>query len=582
MRTLKGKMTDLVAIIVVLVLLSGWFLIGKNVENQLYRQAESSLTSLMEVLSAEIENYGVQGLIANADRWKNESSSRVTIITFDGRVLYDNKVPVEELDDHGSRPEVREAILKGFGKDLRYSRSVKDQSLYMAKSVADKDGNLYVLRISLPLSYMDQAIFEARKSLLFSLLGAGFIALIVGIFFSRQISKPLEDLTNEALKSERGRLSIGKKTNILEVFKLAEALEGMSSKLDKTLQDLKREQSYLESLLDSLPIGVMVIDKNSKIRYANNSIAYALREAPKLSKGLPFQSVIKVPELITLLEKSFKGEDSTIVFTSINKTERYLQAQSLSIEWGVMVVVTDMTERVLLEEARKAFIADASHELQTPLTIIRGAAELLMENEKMEPKEAKELAKKIITQQERMTGLVDDLLLLSRLEARPHEPKWEDVDLAVLLKNLVNEGKNLPAAEKIRLEYLGPQEAPTKGDAEELRRAFWNLLENAIKYTRKRFQDRDGGKVVLSLEKEEGHWIITVDDNGIGVPYELKDIIFERFQRGEKDRSREASKTGGYGLGLAIAQKIIKSHGGTINLEDKEEGALFRVKLPSG
>ncbi|HCD71771.1 MAG TPA: hypothetical protein DEQ04_04315, partial [Thermovirga lienii] len=180
MRTLKGKMTDLVAIIVVLVLLSGWFLIGKNVENQLYRQAESSLTSLMEVLSAEIENYGVQGLIANADRWKNESSSRVTIITFDGRVLYDNKVPVEELDDHGSRPEVREAILKGFGKDLRYSRSVKDQSLYMAKSVADKDGNLYVLRISLPLSYMDQAIFEARKRLLFSLLGAGFIALIVG------------------------------------------------------------------------------------------------------------------------------------------------------------------------------------------------------------------------------------------------------------------------------------------------------------------------------------------------------------------------------------------------------------------
>jgi two-component system phosphate regulon sensor histidine kinase PhoR len=582
MRTLRGKMTDLVAIIVVLVLLSGWFLIGKNVENQLYRQAESSLTSLMEVLSAEIENYGVQGLIANADRWKNESSSRVTIITFDGRVLYDNKVPVEELDDHGSRPEVREAILKGFGKDLRYSRSVKDQSLYMAKSVADKDGNLYVLRISLPLSYMDQAIFEARKSLLFSLLGAGFIALIVGIFFSRQISKPLEDLTNEALKSERGRLSIGKKTNILEVFKLSEALEGMSRKLDKTLQDLKREQSYLESLLDSLPIGVMVIDKNSKIRYANNSIAYALREDPKGSKGLPFQSVIKVPELINLLEKSFKGEDSTIVFTSINKTERYLQAQSLSIEWGVMVVVTDMTERVLLEEARKAFVADASHELQTPLTIIRGAAELLMENEKMEPKEAKELAKKIITQQERMTGLVDDLLLLSRLEARPHEPKWEDVDLAVLLKNLVNEGKNLPAAEKITLEYFGPKEAPTKGDAEELRRAFWNLLENAIKYTRKRFQDRDGGKVVLSLEKEEGHWIITVDDNGIGVPYELKDIIFERFQRGEKDRSREASKTGGYGLGLAIAQKIIKSHGGTINLEDKEEGALFRVKLPSG
>jgi len=131
------------------------------------------------------------------------------------------------------------------------------------------------------------------------------------------------------------------------------------------------------------------------------------------------------------------------------------------------------------------------------------------------------------------------------------------------------------------LEYLGPQEAPTKGDAEELRRAFWNLMENAIKYTRKRFQDRDGGKVVLSLEKEEGHWIITVDDNGIGVPYELKDIIFERFQRGEKDRSREASKTGGYGLGLAIAQKIIKSHSGTISLEDREEGALFRVKLPS-
>jgi len=579
MRTLKGKMTDLVAIVVVLVLISGWFFIGKNVENQLYRQAENSIFSLMEVLSAVIEEDGIHGLISNAERWKAGASNRISLITFDGTVIYDNKLDPKTLDNHASRPEIREAMLKGFGKDLRYSRSIKEESLYMARSVADNEGRPYVLRVSLPLSYMDQAIFEARKGLLFSLLAAGCIALVVGLFFSRQISKPLEDLTKEALKNEKGQLSIGKKANILEVFKLSEALENMSKKLEKTMEDLKREQCYLESLLDSLPIGVMVIDKNEKIRYANSAISYALREAPNLSKGLPFQSVIKIPELINLLEKAFQGKDSKITFTSINKIERYLQAQSLTIKWGVMVVITDLTERILLEESRKAFIADAGHELQTPLAIIRGAAELLLENEKMSHQEAKELAKKIITQQERMTALVDDLLLLSRLESRPHQPKREKVDLAFLLKNLTEEAKNLPAAEKITITCAVPDEAAILGDMEELQRAFWNVVENAVKYTRKRFQDHKGGKVTLSLKKEGEWFLVSIDDNGVGIPYELKDIIFERFQRGEKDRSRYASKTGGYGLGLAIAQRIIKGHGGNIYAEEKEEGARFCIKL---
>jgi len=148
-----------------------------------------------------------------------------------------------------------------------------------------------------------------------------------------------------------------------------------------------------------------------------------------------------------------------------------------------------------------------------------------------------------------------------------------------LLSNLAEEAKSLPAAEKITITCAVPDEAVVLGDMEELKRALWNVVENAVKYTRKRFQDHEGGKVELSLKKE-GEWLlVSIEDNGVGIPSELKDIIFERFQRGEKDRSRHPSKTGGYGLGLAIAQRIIKDHEGEIHAEEKEEGARLCIKL---
>ena len=256
----------------------------------------------------------------------------------------------------------------------------------------------------------------------------------------------------------------------------------------------------------------------------------------------------------------------------------FIGATAKPIESGILLVLQDQTEEHSLDMARRNFIADASHEFQTPLTSIGVTAEFLMEEE--DPKVRDKYLRSILEQQKRLTELVDDMLLLSRLEAEPPSEEREDLDLSELVGQVVADHRGHPMASKIRLSLSLPEKATCTGRRDDLARAIGNVVGNAVKYVRQRFDDEQGGTISISMVPEEPYWVLTVEDNGVGINQTLGASIFERFNRGDRSRSRSGWGQGGYGLGLAIAKRIIDSHCGKIELVNCQGGATFRISLP--
>jgi len=581
-RTLKGRMTDLIATVLVLSMLAGWFLVGNTVEERMVSQAKENLLSRIAILSGVIQDTGIEGLITNVSRWSRDDGTRVTLVAMNGKVLFDNEADPETMDNHAGRPEIREALLSGMGINTRYSRSIEADQIYVARLAADPSGEGIVVRLSISLAEVGSAVASARRRILASLAFAGFVSLLAGLYFIRQVSRPLEELTRSAMESINGTRLRFPGTGSVEVQRLAAALEGMSSRLDDALAALEREKAYLRSLLESLPAGVLVVDREKKIRYANAALGRLLRDLPEKMDGALYTGAIRKPELIDLIDRAFKGDDRRESFVVREKAEIFLEAQAVSIADGVLVVVHDMTERRRLEEARRTFMADAGHELQTPLTSIRAAAELLLDDPAPDLEKTRDLAGKIILQQERMTALVDDLLLLSRLESDIAPEPGRPLDLVELIEGLVEYQKENPLAQNIRWETDLPERAPIFGRPGELGRALGNLVDNAVKYTRKRFEGSPGGVIQISASGQDQGWRIIVGDNGTGIEEELREAVFERFRRGESSRCRDGASPGGYGLGLAIARRVIESHGGSIEFLDSSEGALLSVFIPFG
>ncbi|HOO65183.1 MAG TPA: ATP-binding protein, partial [Synergistaceae bacterium] len=330
-------------------------------------------------------------------------------------------------------------------------------------------------------------------------------------------------------------------------------------------------------ILSSLPVGVLVVNREGEVRYSNPPLSALLRREAR--KGDPFQGLLRDPEMVACVERALRGEACVESVTLRGEEQSRILVQGAPAPYGAVAVFQDVTEQYRLEEARKAFVADAGHEFQTPLTVIRAAAELLYEKAS---EDDRSYLQRILDQQDRMTELVDDLLLLSRLEAEKElAPQMrEEVDLTEIFRIAVESAQLLPQAEFLEWHLECPEEAPFFGWREGLLRCMTNLLENAVKYTRERYGPGPGGEIRISLVFRKARWLLSVRDNGIGVPSQLRQRIFERFQRGEASRARKEWGKGGYGLGLAIVRRMAELHGGSVILDDAKEGSSFTLIFP--
>jgi two-component system phosphate regulon sensor histidine kinase PhoR len=511
-------------------------------------------------------------------------AARVTIISGDGSVVGDSDVTPDklpELENHRDRPEVSAALAKGIGSAFRYSVTLRTDMLYVAASFRSPTGPA-VVRLALPLPAITQA--EAQ---LHTLLGAGLIiglllALLFSYVLSRIMSRPLRLIAESAQEIGRGnfrqRLPV---SGTDELSGVASVMNDMSARIDAQMNKLEREKGRLDAILRGMGEGLMVTDGAGAVILVNPAFCELFGMSGNVV-GRPLIEIARHPDLNACYRLA--AGDRTeyrreIVISGIR--ERVLLTHWVPLLdqqklLGVVAVFHDISDLKRLEKIRKDFVANVSHELKTPVTIIKGYAEALLDGlVTSDPKRAVAFVEIIRNHIERQAELIGNLLTLSELESDQFT-----LDLLPL---------DLEGAARRAVTFLGPA-AMERGtlvtmtgfaglpavliDPGRIEQVFVNLLDNAIKYT------PPGGQVEVSVVAEPERVVVTVRDHGPGIPPQSLARVFERFYRVDEGRSREE---GGNGLGLAIVKHIVQLHGGTVWVESTPgKGSAFSFTLKRG
>ncbi len=576
--TLKKKIVAVISLAVMLAFGISWLLLYGVVRNGIVRQSAMELSQQTALLAASLKDGGMERFTANVKKWEDILRGRITLIAANGVVLADTQRSPEAMENHLTRPEVKDALASGEGSALRYSATTNMYYLYFARRV-EAEGRTAVIRAAYPLEFLSEAFAETRNKFIFYLFVGVVLIVGFGTWLARLFFRPLDRIVEFAGKIAQGdavRFPIMAEP---ELQRLSSALDGMSARLRGALTELRAEREDLSRIVTALPVGVVLLDEERRVRYLNVVAGQLLGVKETAPHGVPVERLLPSGDMYPLVEAAMNGEEDCLTFDLPELGNKYLRLCSRRTSSGVLLVISDLTEEYRLEQSRRDFIADAGHELQTPLASIRLAAEFLLESIEEGGEDGKCLST-IIAQQERMTRLVDDLLLLSRMETEPPLHEEEEVDLCLLLSAVVDENRRHPLAGRIGVEEEYECAAPAVVRSEDISRAMNNIVENAVKYVHEKFGDADGGRIVVSLRPESRFWSIRVEDNGPGISAETAGVLFQRFRRGDSHRARGKWGKGGYGLGLAIARKIVLDAGGDILLHPSDEGAIFEVLLP--
>jgi two-component system phosphate regulon sensor histidine kinase PhoR len=358
-----------------------------------------------------------------------------------------------------------------------------------------------------------------------------------------------------------------------ELGLLARSLDRMADAIDARIARMSAEEAQLRTILDAMVEGVLVTDREGRIRLTNA----ALQKLAGRVEGRTAVEAIRSAELHEAVEGALRGEASSVTLEiRVGVESRLLAAQvaPLPARSGVVAVLHDVTELKLADTVRRDFVANASHELRTPLTAIRGFAETLADGAIGDPVLAKRFLGRILEHAVRLQRLVDDLLELSRAESPDVAFTLGPVDLGAAVARAIRGLERNAAEKQITLSAEGLDEAPifVEADAVALDHVLVNLVDNGVKYT------PEGGRVTVSIDiaTEEGV-VIEVSDTGGGIAPQNLPRIFERFYRVDSGRAREV---GGTGLGLAIVKHLVQRMGGEVGVESRlGRGTTFRVVL---
>ena len=507
--------------------------------------------------------------------------ARVTVVSGAGVVVADSELaPAElaQLENHGSRPEIRQAISEGFGSEVRYSATLHTDMLYVAAPFAG--GGL--IRLALPLSELELAKQKLQRSLAAALALAVLASLLLSYILSNVNSRNLRALAAGAARIGRGEF--GTRIPVRssdELGELAQVMNDMAQRIEQQLERISSGKDRLDAILEGMGEGVMVTDQNGLVTLVNPAFCAMFGTDPPVQERQLLE-VSRHPDLYAtcrqvLAERQERRQELNLAC-----------GQAILVHWvpllgeregvlrGVVAVFHDISQLKRVERIRRDFVANLSHELRTPVTVIKGYAETLLSDPLAHDTQRRDRFLTIIQNHaDRLANLVRDLLALSELESgavalHPQEMELESaVRQALLLVEQRGEEKGIAMA------YHGSAEVGTiRADRNRLEQVLINLLDNAIKYS------GPGGKVTVQAVAEGKMTRISVQDSGIGIPPKDLPRLFERFYRVDEARSRDQ---GGTGLGLSIVKHIVQAHGGSVRVESTPgEGSVFSFTLPRG
>jgi two-component system phosphate regulon sensor histidine kinase PhoR len=494
----------------------------------------------------------------------------VTLLDREGRVLGASSDLPSQLRGVSiplDREELKAALVGETGFAQRRGSGGDGIRLFMAAPVVLGDADL-ILRVTLPLDEVLGVVRARTRQSLGLVFAALLSALALAVFLGRSLGRPLKAFSRRARALSEGTFSreIPPTPRTGELRELAEAFNGMTEELATRFNGMESERDEMQALIDCIGEAVVSLTDDGRVLRANQA-AQDLLELPRPFDPDLVRVLVRKAALRSLLEGAVATPFSS---KEVSLEGRNLLASSRAVEGGGAVVTfVDVTEIRRVETVRRDFVANASHELKTPLTAMRGFAETLLEDDVPEGLR-KEWLNSISSHTLRLQRLVDDLLDLSRLESGGWIARKEIVDLGPLIEDVFADHSSLAGDRNISLTSEG--EFLVLADEQGLEQVIKNLVENSIRYS------PPGGKVVVTISGEEGSGRVAIKDDGPGIPASALPRIFERFYRVDPARSR---REGGTGLGLAIVRHLVNAMGGEVWAESKMgQGTTVTFILP--
>lgn len=587
---MKKKWILIYIVGIILAIIGTGVAIGSITLKYMEKENEIQYKKQVSLLKDDFENAKIEDT-DDAISFVEEKSQlfdiRITLIEEDGIVFYDSETRDTIRENHKGRPEIEDALEGKIGFSRRYSKTVGKDYYYVALKVSRK-GFSGIMRISIPYEQFRFLIRDFTNAISATLIIAVILITLYVSYFVKKMTDPIAKLTASAEKIAAGDYDqeIRVKTED-EIGRLATAFNEMTKSLRINEDILKSKNEELNAILSSMVSGVIALDYNYKVLFCNEQICDILALEKQLEVGESIFSYYRSEKIISLMEhikESNQLSEEEISLFPEEKDECVVRVRGTALHQkekkkvGVLLVFEDITQLKRVEQMKSDFVSNVTHELRTPLTSIRGFVDTLQGGAIDDPVFGRKFLNIIDIESQRLTRLIDDILMLSKIESAQENQKEGTLGSSnemVDIKEVASEVIELLETKKNDDISLGLDIAseitPYFCNRNYLKEVLLNLTDNALKYTLK-------GSVVLAVWEEEENLTIRVSDTGVGISKEHLPRLFERFYRVDKGRSR---KQGGTGLGLSIVKHIVELYRGKITVESElGVGTTFTVKLP--
>lgn len=496
----------------------------------------------------------------------NDKTIHIVWLDRDGSVIYDSD---NKDEDYASGPEVKEAMEKGKGDAVHRDANDNPKSYYAQKA---PDGTILRLSSARTVSYKGFSAY-LPEIILFLLV------FVVGCLFAAEretekILKPFHLLGDLVQKIMEGQKVDDVPSDYKELKPLIRKVKEQHDEIQNYLDDIEEERNTIRTVVDTISDGIILLNEHKEIVDYNRKIVDIFHPAED-KRYRRIASLYHNEDWLRVIGKAYRTEGRQEYTMNLFDKPYRMVMNKIELsdgETGLLIVLRDMTASYMAEKMRREFSANVSHELKTPLTSISGFAEMIANGMYQKPDDVKLFGSRIVNESQRMLTLIDTIMHLSRIEETETTITWKTVSMDSLVRYAADLIEPQAKAKGVTIS-VDAEPLYTYGNAALLSELVMNLLDNAVKY------NKEGGSVHAALKPEgEDKLSLTISDNGIGIPKEKQDRVFERFYRAEESRNKS---TGGSGLGLAICKHIVEKHKGTLSMTSEEgKGTTFTVILP--
>jgi two-component system phosphate regulon sensor histidine kinase PhoR len=509
--------------------------------------------------------------------------TRITLVALNGTVLGDSDEDYNAMDSHADRPEIIDALEGKYGSSIRYSETLKQYMLYITLPPGP---NNIVVRASLSVDHIREKFFSTVRDIIIFSIVILAIAIAISIYTANMftsIIRSLQEISEHYSKGDFSKKLV--ENGPKEVLRLKISINSMGEQLQEILNEVSVQKNELQAMLNSMVDSVILFNNKLEVIEMNPAAEQLLKTTFSKIRNEKINIIVKNEEICNLVEKSNTLSqfcEETVYFNQNQSLEQYLQVRCTPIynlensSKRILLVMNNMTRIKQLEIMRKDFVANVSHELKTPVTLINGYVETLLDGAMNDPEKLSQFLHIINRHSSRINHIIDDLLILSNIEDKGTNIQTEEVGLYDILFSAYTSALDKAENESITMIIHCDESLKLKANPILLEQAVFNLIINAIKYS------GNGSKVLINGYEEvrdsKKYAVISIEDNGKGMAEDLLDRIFERFYRINRKQSK---KVGGTGLGLSIVKHITLSHRGSVQVTSHpEQGSCFKIILP--